>query len=179
MYAKTAGDLSGAAKKMRITQEITKVQPDLGVSLSGVENIARYLEDNMNADFSEDGFNNLAKHFLMLDTHQATKFAKDAVSTKLANGWVEIWVNSRLMSPITHIVNVVGNLGFISLRFMEYGMAAAIYKVPFFSSPDGVMFNEVLAMIRSTNYGLKLGMDNAAEGFKSGAAITKLDLPNR
>ena len=41
------------------------------------------------------------------------------------------------------------------------------------------MFNEVLAMIRSTNYGLKLGMDNAAEGFKSGAAITKLDLPNR
>ena len=179
MYAKTAGDLSGAAKKMRITQEITKVQPDLGVSLSGVENIARYLEDNMNADFSEDGFNNLAKHFLMLDTHQATKFAKDAVSTKLANGWVEIWVNSRLMSPITHIVNVVGNLGFNSLRVMEYSMAAAINKVPFFSSPDGVMFNEVLAMIRSTNYGLKLGMDNAAEGFKSGAAITKLDLPNR
>ena len=129
---------------MRITQEITKVQPDLGVSLSGVENIARYLEDNMNADFSEDGFNNLAKHFLMLDTHKY-KVSKDLVSTKLANGWVEIWVNSRLMSPITHIVNVVGNLGFNSLRVMEYGMAEiSINKVPFFSSPDGVMFNEVL-----------------------------------
>ena len=111
---------------MRITQEITKVQPDLGVSLSGVENIARYLEDNMNADFSEDGFNNLAKHFFNVRYTPSTKFAKDAVSTKLANGWVEIWVNSRLMSPITHIVNVVGNLGFNSLRVMEYGMAKAL-----------------------------------------------------
>ena len=44
-------------------KRLQKVQPDLGVSLSGVEKICRrYLEDNMNADFSEDGFNNLLQN---------------------------------------------------------------------------------------------------------------------
>ncbi len=47
------------------------------------------------------------------------------------------------------------------------------------SSPDGVQFNEVLAMIKALKYGTRLGLDNAVEGFKKGAPTTKLDLPPR
>jgi len=180
IYAKTAGDLSGAARKMRVSQEITKEQPDLAVNLQGVEDITRYLEDNYGAKIKDaDDFKNLATHFLELREDQVTKFAKDGLASKFANGWVEVWVNSRLMSPITHIVNVTGNLGFNLLRVFEYGTAATINKIPFLSSPDGVMFNEVFDMIRGTLYGAQIGMVNAAEGFKTGAAITKLDLPPR
>ena len=180
IYARTAGDLSGAARKMRVSQEIVKEQPDLAVNLQGVEDITRYLEENYGAKIKDpEDFKNLSTHFLMLREDQVTKFAKDGLASKFANGWVEIWVNSRLMSPITHIVNITGNLGFNLLRVFEYGTAATINKIPFMSSPDGVMFNEVFDMIRGTLYGTQIGMNNAAEGFKSGAAITKLDLPPR
>ena len=93
----------------------------------GCKNITKIPRGQYECRFFRGWFQQSCKTFLMLDTHKLVKFAKDAfVSTKLANGWVEIWVNSRLMSPITHIVNVVGNLGFNSLRVMEYGMAATL-----------------------------------------------------
>ena len=53
------------------------------------------------------------------------------------------------MSPITHTVNIAGNITFNTLRVVEYGVAAGINKIPGMSSADGVMFNEVWAMIKS------------------------------
>ena len=133
----------------------------------------------MNADFSENGFKNISQHFLMLRLDQASKFAKLSLASKWKDGWVELWVNSRLMSPITHIVNTIGNLGFNSLRLMEYTVAATLNKIPFNGSKEGVQFNEVVSMIKALNYGGKLGIDNMIEGFKKGASNTKLDLPPR
>ena len=87
IYARTAGDLSGAARKMRVSQEIVKEQPDLAVNLQGVEDITRYLEENYGAKIKDpEDFKNLSTHFLMLREDQVTKFAKDGLASKFANG---------------------------------------------------------------------------------------------
>ena len=179
MLSQSAADISEGARKMRMTQEITKVNPELGISIEGAKSVTDWLSKNMNADFSAEGFQQISSHFLMLRPDQASKFAKQSLASKWVDGWVEIWVNSRLMSPITHIVNTVGNIGFNSLRLFEYTTAAALNKVPFLGSPDGVQFNEVMSMIKALKYGTRLGLDNAVEGFKQGAPTTKLDLPPR
>lgn len=179
MLSQSAADISESGRKMRMTQEITKVDPELAISAEGAKSIVDWLSKNMNADFSEEGFQQISSHFLMLRPDQASKFVKQSLASKWVDGWVEIWVNSRLMSPITHIVNTAGNIGFNSLRLFEYTTAAALNKIPFFSSPDGVQFNEVLSMIKALKYGTRLGLDNAVEGFKKGAPTTKLDLPPR
>lgn len=179
MLQNTAAELSGAARTMRSVQEVTKVDPELKIDQAAAGDIVQWLTENMNADFSADGFKQVSAHFLMLRQDQATKFAKQSLASKWVDGWVEIWVNSRLMSPITHIVNTAGNIGFNSLRLFEYTTAATLNKIPFMSSPDGVQFNEVLAMIKALKYGTRLGLDNAVEGFKKGAPTTKLDLPPR
>ena len=63
------------------------------------------------------------------------------------------------------------------MRVVEYGVAAGINKIPGMSSADGVMFNEVWAMIKSMRYGSKLAVGNAWASLKSGESITtKMDL---
>ena len=179
ILSKTAADASSAGQKLRVIQEVQKIDPSLTVDKGTAADTIKWMTDNMNADFSENGFKNISQHFLMLRPDQASKFAKLSLASKWKDGWVELWVNSRLMSPITHIVNTIGNLGFNSLRLMEYTVAATLNKIPFNGSPQGVQFNEVVAMIKALNYGGKLGMDNMVEGFKKGASNTKLDLPPR
>ena len=179
MLSQTAANLSEPARTLRMSQEVTKIDPELGINIESAGDITKWLTENMNADFSAEGFQQISSHFLMLRPDQATKFVKQSLASKWVDGWVEVWVNSRLMSPITHIVNTVGNIGFNSLRLFEYTTAAALNKVPFMSSPQGVQFNEVFSMIKALKYGTRLGFDNAVEGFKKGAPTTKLDLPPR
>ena len=131
----------------------------------------------MGADLSTEGAQKIASAFLSLKPHQQSKFAKDTFGKKMRDAWAEIWVNSKLASPITHVVNMAGNFTFNTLRVAEYGIAATLNKIPGLSSKEGIMFNEVFQMIKSIKYGTKLGMVNAYEAFKTGdAATTKLDL---
>lgn len=144
---------------------------------AGAVDIIKILEEEMGADLSTEGAQKIASAFLSLKPHQQSKFAKDTFGKKMRDAWAEIWVNSKLASPITHVVNMAGNFTFNTLRVAEYGIAATLNKIPGLSSKEGIMFNEVFQMIKSIKYGTKLGMVNAYEAFKTGdAATTKLDL---
>ena len=119
----------------------------------------------------------IASQFLTLKPHQKSKAAKDSFMTKLGDAWSEIYVNSLLSSPLTHVVNITASVGFQTLRVAEYGIAASINKIPGFGSADGVQFNEVWNMITSFSYASKLGWANGTEAFKTGDVVTtKLDL---
>ena len=143
----------------------------------GALDVVKILEEEMGADLSVEGATKIASAFLSLKPHQQNKFAKDSYATKIRDAWAEVWVNSKLASPITHIVNIVGNTTFNTLRVAEYGIAATFNKIPGLSSKEGIMFNEVWQMIKSMKYGTKLGLVNAHEAFKTGEAVTtKLDL---
>jgi len=144
---------------------------------AGAVDIIKILEEEMGADLSTEGAQKIASAFLSLKPHQQSKFAKDTFGKKMRDAWAEIWVNSKLASPITHVVNMAGNFTFNTLRIAEYGIAATLNTIPGLSSKEGIMFNEVFQMIKSIKYGTKLGMVNAYEAFKTGdAATTKLDL---
>ena len=171
VYAKAAGDLSARATGMRVVQSIDKPTKE------GAEDIIKLLTDEMGADFTDEGFQQFAQAFVSLKPFQAGKMAKDSYGKKLRDAWAEIWVNSLLSSPITHAVNMVGNVTFNTLRIAEYAIAAGINKVPGLSSPDGVAFSEVMTMIQSMRTGFRLGIENGYRSLKTGeASTTKLDL---
>lgn len=169
--AQVAGSVSETGRTLGIVSKIEI--PQQATSLD----IKKILETEMGADFSLEGVKNIASSFLTLKPHQQTKFAKDSFSTKLRDAWAEVWVMSKLSSPITHAINTVGTLSFNVLRVAEYAAAAGLNKVPGIGSKDGVMFNEVFNMIKSIKYGSKLGLVNAYESIKTGEAVsTKIDL---
>lgn len=169
--SQVAGSISESGRTLGVVSKLPTPTEE------GAVDIIKILEEEMGADLSTEGAQKIASAFLSLKPHQQSKFAKDTFTTKLRDAWAEIWVNSKLASPITHVVNMAGNFTFNTLRVAEYGIAAGLNKIPGLSSKEGIMFNEVWQMIKSMNYGTKLGMVNAYEAFKTGDAVTsKLDL---
>ena len=62
-----------------------------------------------------------------LDTpEQVAKFTKDAVKPKFKDKLQELWINSLLSSPSTHIVNVVSNGIVAATRMPEYAVASLL-----------------------------------------------------
>jgi hypothetical protein len=171
IYSKAAGDISTRATGMRVIQSIDKP------TMEGAEDIVKLLTEELGADFSDEGFQQIAQAFVHLKPFQAGKMVKDSAGRKLRDAWAEIWVNSLLSSPITHAVNMVGNTTFNTLRVAEYAIAAGINKVPGMKSPEGVTFSEVWGMIMGIKTGFRLGVHNGYQSLKTGhASTTKLDL---
>jgi len=169
--SQVAGSISETGRTLGVVSKLPSPTEE------GAVDIIKILEEEMGADLSTEGAQKIASAFLSLKPHQQSKFAKDTFGKKMRDAWAEIWVNSKLASPITHVVNMAGNFTFNTLRIAEYGIAATLNKIPGLSSKEGIMFNEVFQMIKSIKYGTKLGMVNAYEAFKTGdAATTKLDL---
>ena len=92
----------------------------------------------------------------------------------------EIFVNSYLASPLSHIVNISSNAVFNVLTVAEYGIAAAINKIPFLETPDGIRFSEVYEMMLSYKDGAALGWHNGLKSIINNKPISganaKLDL---
>lgn len=92
----------------------------------------------------------------------------------------EIFVNSYLASPLSHIVNISSNAVFNVLTVAEYGIAATINKVPFLESPDGIRFSEVYEMMLSYKDGAALGWHNGIKSMINNKPMSgnnaKLDL---
>ena len=170
LYSRTAGDITQSARKLSTLKYLDKPSTDYS------EDFVSFLEKATNLG-NEEEFMQIASSFLTLKPYQAGKFAHEGFFKRATDAWTEIWVNSLLSSPITHVVNNVANVGFNVLRIGEQAIAAGINKIPGLSKPDGVQFNEVLAQIYSIRDGHRLGLANAIQGFKTGdTATTKLDL---
>ena len=171
LFSKTAAAISESGRTLGIVSKMDTPK------VEGIDELGDILKQ-MNVDPKDTtAAAKIAQAYLELKPHQKSKFAKDGIVTKFRDAWAELWINTRLMSPITHTVNIAGNITFNTLRVVEYGVAAGINKVPGMSSADGVMFNEVWAMIKSMRYGSKLAVGNAWASLKSGESITtKMDL---
>jgi hypothetical protein len=60
---------------------------------------------------------------------QVNRFAADAIKPKLSDKLVELWYNSLLSGPQTHVVNTLSNMMTGVLQFPEQATAAAIGKI--------------------------------------------------
>ena len=178
MYGATMGKINAAISESATTLALVRHIDLERIDMGDLEMLWKKLGNDM----TPEQWKAFGSHFAQLDIHQKSAFIKQTWMSKLGDAWAEAWINTRLMSPITHTVNVVGNLSFNALKIVEYGIAAGINKIPGLSHRDGVMFNEVWAMITSLNKGTKLAIGNGYKVLKTGDPITsktnKMDLRN-
>ena len=66
--------------------------------------------------------------FMALDPGQQVEFAKKGLIAKGIDAMIEVWINSILTSPVTHMVNIAGNTSFMALRSLETAVAAGLGK---------------------------------------------------
>jgi hypothetical protein len=179
--------ISNAARSLQVSNNAIKRNPNYS---QDVNNIMKAFENGIADDRAGIEF---VSAIANLNKRESATFArgldKGLKSEDYTSGiktfrdmWLEAWINTRLSSPITHIVNIVGNAGFIGVRTIEIFGAAAFNKVPGIRSRDGVMFNEAFHYARGAGKGFLLGLRNAKTsiitGVPTGAdGLSKLDIP--
>lgn len=168
---------SGYGRGARVGQILTTDNPNLKLDMSMD---AKELQEMgvYDPDITPEDFQRIRLHLINLEPHQKTRFAKEVYGRKLSDAWVEVWVNSRLAAPTTHMINTVANGGYNALRFLEYGLASGINKATG-NSPYGVQWEQMNAMIKSLGGAFLDGASSAYTSFSRDIPVTKMDLPPR
>ncbi len=104
------------------------------------------------------------------DIGSVNKFLQEAGKATTADKVFEVWVNSLLSSPITHMVNVTSNgLTFLS-QFPEHAVAGGFDAVrsAITGKPRSRFAGEAAEAFFSIGQGLKLGVRNMLWSFRTG-----------
>lgn len=118
---------------------------------------SRAIKDYIQAKGGGDKIEEMATFISNLDTpEQVAKFTKDAVKPKFKDKLQELWINSLLSSPSTHIVNVVSNGIVAATRMPEYAVASLLGAGR--KGSDKVSFTETGGRIYGSMYGFLDGM---------------------
>jgi hypothetical protein len=175
--AKVNGDLSETARKLRASALAKKTY-----GLESEEGKAAIFSGMQALDEGINPKEMLGYHnrFLTLPIEKQSKVITKSAFQKIKEGGVEIFVNSLLSSPVTHVVNFVSNTGFNALRYTEKYIAAGLNSIPGYKSPDGVMLNEAMEVVYNFKDATKVGGQYFLDTIKSGgkASQSKLDLGN-
>lgn len=172
--SRISGDISETARKLRTSalarQDFQATgQEEISTILKGIDELNKGNPDDMLA---------YHKRFLLLPMDKQIDYIQKGGLRKIVDGGVEVFVNTLLASPITHIVNAVSNFGFNSLRYSEQFIAAGLAKMPYYKSYDRIMFNEAMEIMRNVKdmnkVGYQYGKDSVLAGGK--AKHSKLDL---
>ena len=118
---------------------------------------SKAIKDYIQAKGGGDKIEEMATFISNLDTpEQVAKFTKDAVKPKFKDKLQELWINSLLSSPSTHIVNVVSNGIVAATRMPEYAVASLLGAGR--KGSDKVSFTETGGRIYGSMYGFLDGM---------------------
>ena len=172
--SKITGDVSETARKLRATslanQTFGKIDTD---ELSTVLESIKVLNDADPADMLS-----YHKRFLALPLNKQSDMVQKGMFRKIVDGGIEVFVNSLLASPITHVVNFVSNMAFNSLRYTENFIASGLNKIPGYKDPDGVMFSEAMELFYNFKDANKVAGEYFIDSVKRGgvAPESKLDL---
>lgn len=130
------------------------------------------------------------KNLVALDFADRAKYT-DLISRTLnrsRNIFMESYMNAMLSSPVTHTVNIAGNLAFQASRFLETGIASMIGKTRQtvmelsgvkMDPADRVYATEAMAFIHGSLYAQKDAFTLAGKAFikgRSGDLMSKLDI---
>ena len=104
------------------------------------------------------------------DPGQVNKFVADALKPKFSDKLVELYYNSILSGPTTHVVNIVGNTMTALGQLPEHAIAAGLGapRARLASGADRVLFSELGARAVGLLQGTKEGMAQAARTFVTG-----------
>ena len=169
LYTRTAADISIAGRKMRTLQSLDTPKAEAAEDMLDVLQYTDDIDDEMSKKMMEQ--------FLVLEPFQAGRLARDSFGKRLVDAWQELWMNSLLSSPYTHMKNIIGNTVFNTLRIAEYGIAAGFNKLTGNTDANSIQMNEVLEMVQSLKQGFRLGMGMGKRSFITGEQnVTKMDL---
>lgn len=100
----------------------------------------------------------VGRHYLAITNPSAmARFLQKASNNKSLDMITEVWINSILTSPVTHLVNIAGNATYGQLRNLETFLAAGIGKLRTsagIGSKDRVRAREGLAQLEGVRHAM-------------------------
>jgi endonuclease YncB( thermonuclease family) len=171
-----------------IQEQIAGISAEAGRTLSslripaGSANMGRIHKDMLQGAGGREHLEDVARRLTELKADGATpgavaKFARDAIKPKFSDKLVELYYNSLLSNPKTHVVNTVSNALTALAQIPEHAGAAAIGAVRhhvFRGSADRITTAEVATRAIAMMQGAREGVDAAARTFRTGNVIDPL-----
>ena len=148
LSASLSGNVSEYARGMATLRWAGKITPS-----GNVEDYANELSNLLNRFEKPEDIENLLDLYVRLPKHIRPTFAKQSLMARSTDAVIEIWLNSILSSPVTHMINTAGNSIFQGLKVFETGLAGGIGAVRTTltgaDNTDRVLMGEALASIHS------------------------------
>ena len=141
---------------------------------AGAEAIRAYLKGGGGRETVEDAAQAIID--LMEDPARANHFMREAVKPRWRDKLNELWINSLLSGPKTHVVNFVGNAVTTLMSLPEQALTAGIGKV--LRSHDRALIGEVGARVMGLADGAVEGLRRARKAFATGEpsdAVSKVE----
>ena len=174
-------------RQVAIQEQIAGITAEAGRTLRSFrETVAsadvlrsKAIKDYIQAKGGGDKIEEMAAFISNLDTpEQIAKFTRNAVKPKFKDKLQELWINSLLSSPSTHIVNVVSNGIVAATRMPEYAVASLLGAGR--KGSDKVSFTETGGRIYGSMYGFLDGMRSFKNALIDPSSVddplTKLEL---
>lgn len=142
LYANISGEVAEAG---RILYAVSKL-PD--VDLKG--RAAQLDSILFNADAENVEY--IGELYSVLPTQSArSKFTQQTILAKSMDVVTEIWINSILTAPTTHMVNIIGNMSFATLRTLETSLAGVIGRgrTAMFGGTERIRSREALIQLQA------------------------------
>jgi hypothetical protein len=179
LYANISGAGSEAGRLLYALREAQKgmdfgdpsVRAEQLVNLFGLE--------------GEKQFEHIGELYLALPKPSRSKFVQQSLLAKGADAIIEVWINSILTSPVTHMVNIAGNSMFAAMRPLETAVAGAIgsaRQAVGIGGADRVRAREAIAQVEGMRQSIIDSLIVAGKTFvteEPSDLVSKIDVRNR
>lgn len=176
LYSKISAAGSEAGRALYALRE---AQQQLGAS--AIEQRASAITSLFGAETTKDIDHLMTAYMAIPNPSQRAKFVKAGILNRTMDVMAEAFINSILSAPVTHIVNIAGNAGFMATRMVETGIAGGIGKLrsKITGNTDRVYAREAIAEAQGVYEGFLDGLLVAGKAFikeEPGDLATKLDM---
>lgn len=155
MEVELYGNLSGSGTEIaRALYVLGQFKKASGIDLADrADQIKKLFNSDAIIDLEYQG----QAYMTMPNATARANFVKQGFLAKSMDTLAEVWVNSLLSAPVTHVVNMMGNTVFGFTKVLETGVAGGIgaARSSITGNADRVYFGEALAQIRGIKEGWK------------------------
>jgi len=151
---------------------------------SGLPNASERMTQLYGLENAQD-VEHLGRLYMALPSpNQKAQFVQKGLVARGTDAVIEIWINSILTSPVTHMVNIAGNASFMGLRVLETMGAAGVGRIrsAVTGNAERVRMREALAQLSGIQQGwLDALLVAGRTGFTEEPTdfVSKIDVRNR
>ena len=146
LSASLSGNVSEYARGMSTLRHAGKITPS-----GNITEYANHINGLLERFDSPESLETLLDTYVRVPKQIRPMFAKQALGARSVDAVIEVWLNSILTSPVTHLVNIAGNSIFQGLKVMETGLAGGIGAVRTTitgaDNSDRILMGEALASV--------------------------------